>query len=100
MLMFMLVDKAEVQPNKNLNLMVILTGSPARPAPVGHSGHGVGSMTRFPDLHGDQHDVEELLVPPAVDDDVDGGVDDQREVVDVDQVLDPVGPLLQLSVEE
>ena len=67
---------------------------------MGDRGHGVRSVPGFPDLHGDQHDVQELLVPPAVDDDVDGGVDDQREVVDVHQVLDPVGPLLQLSVNE
>ena len=67
---------------------------------MGDRGHGVRSVPGFSDLHGDQHDVQELLVPPAVDDDVDGGVDDQCEVVDVHQVLDPVGPLLQLSVNE
>ena len=39
---------------------------------MGDRGHGVRSVSRFPDLHGDQHDVQELLVPPAVDDDVDG----------------------------
>jgi hypothetical protein len=37
---------------------------------------------------------------PAVDDDVDGGVDDEGEVVDQHQVLDPVRPVLELAVEE
>ena len=53
-----------------------------------------------PDLHGDEHDVQELLVPPAVDDDVDGGVDDESKVVDVNEVLDPIRPVLEFSVEE
>ena len=55
---------------------------------------------RLPDPHRDQHDVQELFIPPAVDDDVDGGVDDQGKVVDQDQVLDPVRPVLELAVQE
>jgi len=53
-----------------------------------------------PNLHGDEHDVQELLVPPAVDDDVDGGVDNEGEVVDVNEGLDPIRPILEFSVEE
>ena len=53
---------------------------------------------RITQPHRDQHDVQELLVPPAVDDNVDGGVDDQSKVVDVDKCLDPVRPIPKLSV--
>ena len=45
-----------------------------------------------------QEDVEELLVLARVDEDVDGAVDHEGKVVDVDQRLDPVGPVLQVSV--
>ena len=55
---------------------------------------------RITQPHRDQHDVQELLVPPAVDDNVDGGVDDQSKVVDVDKCLDPVRPIPKLSVEK
>ena len=43
--------------------------------------------------------MKELLVLPAVDQDVDGGVDDEGEVVDVDEVQDPVRPGLHLAMD-
>ena len=42
-----------------------------------------------PDPARDKHDVKKLFVPPAVDEDVDGGVDDEGEVIEVDEVEDP-----------
>lgn len=47
---------------------------------------------------GDQHDVQELLIFAAVDEDVDGGVDDQSKMVDVNQSLDPLWPVLHLTI--
>ena len=55
---------------------------------------------RITQPHRDQHDVQELLVSPAVDDNVDGGVNHQSKVVDVDKCLDPVRPISKLSVEK
>ena len=55
---------------------------------------------RITQPHRDEHDVQELLIPPTVDDDVDGGIDHQGKVVDVDQGLDPVRPITKLSVQK
>jgi hypothetical protein len=64
------------------------------------SSIGVGASMWVPDLHGDEHNVQELFIPPAVDDDVDGGVDDEGEVVDVNEGLDPVWPIFEFSVKK
>ncbi len=64
------------------------------------SAHAVArpQMRARPQVDGDQHDSQELLVLACVDEDVDGGVDDQGQVVDVHQELDPLGPDQQLPV--
>ena len=88
--------RPDVRPAANR----LLDDDPTPPAATSAGRQGGGRGVRFPDLHGDQHDVQELLVSPAVDDDVDGRVDDEREVVDVHQGLDPVGPVLDFAVEK
>jgi hypothetical protein len=43
--------------------------------------------------------MQKLLVSPAIDEDVDGGVDDKGKVVEVDEVLQPVWPAGDLAMQ-
>ena len=49
-------------------------------------------------MHGDQEDIEELFIFARVNEDVDGRIENEGKVIDMDKDLDPIRPVVQVPV--